>query len=150
MQKAQLQEELKQSMFARDELKKSVLRMLLSAITYYEIEKGGAGYNASEEDVMAVTQKQVKQRRDSIEQFQNAGRQELVDRETKELHLLQTYLPEQMSEEEIKKIVNDAISKTNAASMQDIGKVMGIIMPQVKGKADGNIVNKIVRENLAS
>lgn len=148
MQKAQLQENLKQAMLARDELKKSVLRMLLSAITYYEIEKGGAGYEASEEDVISVIQKQAKQRKDSIEQFQNAGRQELADRETQELKLLQTYMPTQMNEEEIEKIVKTAISQTDAKSMQDIGKVMGVIMPQVKGKADGNVVNKIVREQL--
>lgn len=92
MTKQKLQEELKQSMLARDELKTSVLRMLLSAINYYEIQKGGAGYAATDEDVLTVTQKEVKQHKDSIEQFQKGGRQDLVDKETKELEILQNYL----------------------------------------------------------
>lgn len=157
MLKQQLQEELKQSMLAKEELKTSVLRMLLSALNYYEIQKavpvgrqGGAGYEASEEDVLAVLQKEIKQRRDSIEQFQAAGRQELVDKETKELEILQTYLPEQMGEEEIKKLVQEAVAQTGASSMQDMGKVMGALMPKVKGKADGGMVSKIVRERLQS
>ncbi len=103
MTKENLQNELKGSMLSKDELKTSVLRLLLSAINYYEIQKGGAGYSASEEDVLTVIQQQVKQRKDSIEQFKNAGRQELADKETKELEILQKYLPAQMSEEEIKK-----------------------------------------------
>lgn len=150
MNKTKLQEELKQSMLARNELKTSVLRMLISAINYYEIQKGGAGYAATEEDIMTVTQNQAKQRRDSIEQFKTAGRQELVDKETKELEILSVYLPTQMSEEEITSLVKEAISKTGAASMQDMGKLMGALMPKVKGKADGNLVNSIVRKELTS
>jgi len=150
MNKQKLQEELKQSMLAKSELKTSVLRMLLSAINYYEIQKGGAGYEANEEDVLSVIQSQAKQRRDSIEQFKNAGRQELADKEQKELELLQVYLPEQMGEKEIKKLVKEAISQTGAVSMQDMGKVMGALMPKVKGKADGNLVSKLVRESLSA
>ncbi len=150
MTKAQLQEELKQSMLARNSEKTSTLRMLLSAIGYLEIEKGGAGYTASEEDVQTAIQKQVKQHRDSIEQYETAGRSELADKEKKELLLLQAYLPAQMSEEEIKTLVQKVISETGAASVQDLGKVMGILMPQTKGKADGGLVNKIVREILPS
>lgn len=148
MTKQQLQEELKQAMLAKDEVKKSTLRMLLSAIGYYEIQKGGAGYKASEEDVLAVIQKEAKQRKDSIEQFQNAGRQELVDKESAELAILQTHLPVQMSEEEIRALVKVAIQQTGAKSLQDIGKIMGNLMPKVKGKTDGGLVNKIVREEL--
>src|ERR1035437_7109771 len=99
MNKQKLQEQLKQSMLAKDELKTSVLRMLLSAINYYEIQKGGAGYEATEGDILGVVQNQAKQRRDSIEQFKNAGREELADKEQKELELLSVYLPAQMSEE---------------------------------------------------
>ena len=150
MTKQKLQEELKQSMLAKDELKTSVLRMLLSAINYYEINKGGAGYEANEEDVLSVIQNQAKQRRDSIEQFKNAQRPELADKEQKELELLQVYLPEQMGEEEVKKLVNEAIAQTGASSMQDIGKVMGALMPKVKGKADGNLVSKLVKESLST
>ena len=148
MLKQQLRDELKQAMLARDELKMSVLRMLISGVTYYEINKGGAGYEATDEDVLAVVGTQVKQRKDSIEQFENAGRQELADKEKKELTLLQAYLPAQMSEEEIRKIVKEAIEQTGATSHSDMGKVMGALMPKVKGKADGGLVSKIVKENL--
>lgn len=150
MNKQNLQEQLKESMLAKDELKTSVLRMLLSAINYYEIQKGGAGYSATEEDVLTVIATQAKQRRDSIEQFKNAGRQELADKEQKELDLLTEYLPEQMSEEEITKLVKEAISKTGASTMADIGKVMGTLMPSVKGKADGNLISSIVKKELTS
>ncbi|HUD09721.1 MAG TPA: GatB/YqeY domain-containing protein [Patescibacteria group bacterium] len=150
MNKQKLQEELKESMLARNELKTSVLRMLLSAINYYEIQKGGAGYQATEEDILTVTQNQAKQRRDSIEQFKTAGRQELVDKETKELEILSVYLPEQMGEAEITKLVKETIAQTSATSMADMGKLMGALMPKVKGKADGNLVNSIVRKNLSS
>jgi len=146
--KQELKEELKQSMMARDELKTSVLRMLLSGVTYYEINKGGAGYEASAEDVLAVVQKEVKQRKDSIESFEKAKREDLADKEKKELILLEKYLPEQMGEPEIKKLVVEAISKTGAKTMADIRKVMGILMPQLKGKADGSLVSKLVKESL--
>jgi uncharacterized protein len=150
MLKQKIQDELKQAMLARDILKTSVLRMLKSAITYYEIQKGGAGYEATDEDVLSVIQKEAKQRRDSIEEFKKAGRQELVDKEAKELEMLQVYLPQQMSEGEIKSLVQDALSQTGAKTMADMGKVMGALMPKVKGKADGALVSKIVRESLSS
>lgn len=150
MTKQQLQENLKQSMLAKDSEKTSVLRMLLSALNYYEINKGGAGYEATDEDVVSVIQKEVKQRRDSIKQFKNAGRQDLVEKETKELEILQKYLPQQMGEEEIRKLVKEAIAQTQASSLQDMGKVMGALMPKVKGKADGSLVSKIVKEELNS
>ncbi|HEX8966021.1 MAG TPA: GatB/YqeY domain-containing protein [Patescibacteria group bacterium] len=149
MLKQQLHDELKQSMIARDELKKSVLRMLLTAITYYEINKGGAGYEATDEDVMSVIDKQVKQRKDSIEQFEKAGRQELADKEKEEMALLAVYLPKQLTEEEIKLLVKDAIAEVGATAPSDMGKVMGFLSPKIKGKADGGLVSRIVRESLA-
>lgn len=148
MLKQQLQEELKQAMKDQAELQKSVLRMLLSAITYYEISKGGAGYEATDEDVMTVIDKQVKQRKDSIQQYQAAGRQELADKEKEEMALLEKYLPEQMSEEDVRQIVKDTIASMETITVSDMGKVMGAVMPKVKGKADGNMVGKIVREEL--
>lgn len=147
--KQKLQEELKQSMLAKQALRTSTLRLLLSAIGYYEISKGGAGYEATDEDVLAVIQKEVKQRKDSIEQFQKAKRQDLVDKESKELLILHSYLPKQLTEEEIKQLVKDAISKSGAKTISDIGKVMAVLMPQIKGKADGTLVNKIVKESLS-
>ena len=150
MLKQQLRDELKQAMLDKDEMKKSVLRMLISAIGYYEIEKGGAGYEATDEDIMNVIQKEAKQRKDSIEQFTTGGRPELAENESKELAMLQVYLPEQMGEEEIRGLVQEAISQTGATSAADMGKVMGALMPKTKGKADGGLVSKIVREELAS
>lgn len=148
MTKQQLQEELKQAMLAKEQLKTSVLRLLLSALNYYEIQKGGAGYVASEEDVLAVLQKEAKQRKESIEQFNNAGRQELVDKETSELEILQKYLPAQMSKEEISSLVEQAINEVGAKTLADMGKVMQALMPKTKGKADGSLVSKIVKEEL--
>lgn len=148
MTKAQLKEELKQSMLAKNTEKTSTLRMVISALGYYEIEKGGAGYEATEEDIEAVLQKQAKQRRDSIEQFKAGGRDELVAKETNELQLIESYLPEQMSEEEVKKLVEEAVTSTGASSPADMGKVMGALMPKVKGKADGSLVSRLVKEKL--
>jgi uncharacterized protein len=150
MTKQELRDELKQAMLAKDEVKTSVLRMILSALNYFEIQKGGAGYEATEEDVLAVLQKEVKQHNDSIEQFKLAARQELVDKEAKELEIIKGYLPEQMSEEEVKKLVDEAIAKTGATAISDMGKVMGALMPKTKGKADGSLVSKLVKEALTS
>jgi uncharacterized protein YqeY len=149
MLKQQLRDELKAAMFAKDEVMKSVLRMLISAIGYYEIQKGGAGYEATDEDVMTVIQKEAKQHKDSIEQFKNGGREDLVKKETIELEILEKYLPEQMGENEIRKLVTEAIAQTGASSPADMGKVMGALVPKTKGKADGGLISKIVREELS-
>lgn len=149
MLKRKFQEELKQSMLAKDAGKTSVLRMLLSAINYFEIKKGGAGYEATDEDVLSVIQKEVKQRKDSIEQFKAGKRQDLADKETKELELLQKYLPEQLSEQALISLITQAIKEVGATSMSDIGKVMGVLMPKIKGKADGGTVSKLVKEKLS-
>lgn len=148
MTKAELKEELKKSMLAKDTEKTSVLRMVISALGYYEIEKGGAGYEASEEDVESVLQKQVKQRRDSVEQFQAGNRADLVEKESKEIAMLEVYLPAQMGEDEVRKLVKEAVAQTGATSAADMGKVMGALMPKTKGKADGGLVSKLVREQL--
>ena len=149
MLKQQLREELKQSMLARDAARTSTLRMLISALGYYEIQKGGANYEATDEDVLSVIQKEAKQHKDSIQQFKDAGRDELVAKEEAELNILEAYLPEQMGEEEIRKLVIEAVAQTGASSPSDMGKVMGALMPKTKGKADGGLVSKVVREELA-
>jgi len=146
--KQQLKDQLKESMLAKDELRTSVIRFVLSGITYYEIQKGGAGYEATDEDVMAVINKEIKQRKDSIEQYEKAGRQDLVDKEKAELDILQTYLPEQMSEIDVKKYVDEAVATSGASSPADMGKVMAILMPKVKGKADGSMVSTLVKQAL--
>lgn len=144
-----LTEDLKNAMRSKDEQKLSIIRMLKSAIQYYEINKGGAGYSATDEDVLDVIGKEIKKRRESIELYEKGGRPELAEKESNEIEFLQTYLPEQMSEEEMKKLVDDAVSQSGATTMQDMGKVMGILMPQVKGKADNSLVSSLVREKLS-
>lgn len=148
MLKQQLKDQLKESMMARDELRTSVIRFILSGITYFEINKGGAGYEATDEDVMTVINKEVKQRKDSVEQYEKAGRQDLADKEKAELSILETYIPEQMGEEEVRALVKTAVEETGASTPQDMGKVMGALMPKVKGKADGSLVSRLVREAL--
>ena len=150
MNRQSLQEELKTAMKAHDETKTSVLRMLLSSIKNYEIQKGGAGYEATEEDILSVVAKEAKQRRDSIEEYKKANRLELVEKEEAELKILEGYLPEQMGEDEIKKIVEQTIEETGATEAKDIGKVMGALTPKLKGKADMGAVSAIVREKLKS
>jgi len=146
----QLKDDLKASMLARDTEQTSVLRMIISAVQYYEINKGGAGYSATDEDVMNVIQAQAKQRRDSIEQFTTGGRPELAEKEQQELDMISKYLPTQMTEEEIRTLVTQTIASTGTSSPADMGKVMGALSPQTKGKADGGLVSKIVREQLAA
>lgn len=150
MTKQELQDQLKESMLARNEIRTSTLRMLLSGINYYEIQKGGAGYEATPEDVLAVVQKEVKQRHDSIEQYKAGNRQDLVDKEAAELEILKEFMPEQMGEDEIRALIKQAVAETGATSAQDMGKIMGNLMPKVKGKADGGLVNKIVQEEFGS
>lgn len=147
--KDKLQQELRESMLAKNAEKTSVLRLIISAIGYYEINKGGAGYRATDEDVLSVIGTQVKQRKDSIEQYTNAGRPELAEKEKAELDLLSVYLPEQMGEEEVAKLVDEAVAQTGATTIADIGKVMGALMPKVKGKADGGLVSTLVKQKLS-
>lgn len=142
-----LQNDIKAAMMAHDEQKLSTLRMLKSAIQYTEINKG-LDYKATDEDILDVIGKEVKKRREAIELYEKGGRAELADKEKKELEILQGYLPEQMGEDEIKKLVDEAVSQSGANSMQDMGKVMGVLMPKVKGKADPGMVSSLVRAKL--
>ncbi len=150
MSKSDLQQSLREAMLQKDTIRVSVLRMLLSAINYYEIQKGGAGYEATAEDVLSVIEKEVKQHRDSIEQFKTGNRGDLVEKEQAELSVLEKYLPEQMSEADLQKLVDAAVTQTGAKTQQDMGKVMGYLMPNIKGKADGTLVSRLVKEKLTS
>lgn len=150
MLKDQIQEDLKQAMLAKEADKLSTIRMLKSALQYFEIQKGGAGYSASDEDVVEVVGREIKKRRESIEMFEKGNRQELADKEKRELEVLQTYLPEQLSEDDVRNLVDETIVSTGATSMQDMGKVMGILSEKTKGKAEGSLVSSIVREKLTA
>ena len=149
MLKQKIQDDLKAAMVARDEAKLSAIRMLKSALQYYEIQKGGAGYEATDEDVVDVIGKEIKKRKESIDLYEKGGRQELADKEKAEVEVLQAYLPEQMSEDEVRTLVEEAIKQTGANSMQDMGKVMAALMPKTKGKADSGMVSNLVRQKLS-
>jgi hypothetical protein len=143
--KAKLTEDMKTAMKAKDAARLSTIRMLISAIKNKEIDQRR---ELSEEEAAAVISTAVKQRRDSIEQFKTGGRQDLVDKEEAEVAILLSYLPQQLTEDEIREIVKSAIAETSATSGKDMGKVMKVIMPKTKGKADGALVNKVVKELL--
>jgi uncharacterized protein YqeY len=144
--KAQLDADLKDAMRARDQVRLDTLRSVLSAFNYRRIE---AGADLSDADQLAVVQRLVKQRTDSIEQFSKAGRDELAAKETREREILQTYLPAQKSAEDIRAVVRAAVAAL-PADARNQGAVMKAVMPELKGLADGNTIRQIVVEELAS
>lgn len=150
MLKEQLQSDLKEAMKSRDEVRLRTVRSLRAAVMAREIElrSGGTG-DIPEEEAIAVVQKQAKQRRDSIDQFEAAGREDLKAVEVAELAIIETYLPEQLSPEAIRKVVDAIVVSSGATSMREMGKVMGPAMAQLKGKADGKIVQEIVKAALS-
>jgi len=163
MTKDKIKEDLKKAMLDKNELDLSVLRMVFSSVFNKEKDKRAklskAGEDESkldemskltEEEVLEVISSEVKKRKDSIEQYEKGGRSDLAENEKKELEILMRYMPEQMDKEEIRKIVKEKINELGISGPQETGKLMGAIMPQVKGKADGNIVSEIVKEELKS
>jgi uncharacterized protein YqeY len=145
-----IQNDLKEALKSKDEAAVSTLRLLMAAIKNFEIAKGGAGYAASEEEIVLVISRQVKQRRESIQQYKAGGRQDLVDKERGELEILEKYQPQQMSEEEIRSIVQKTIKEVGASSQSDTGKVMGALSQKLKGKADLGKVSGVVKSSLGS
>ena len=143
--KEQIEKDFIEAYKAKDELKASTLRMIKSAIKNKEIVSGN---ELDESAVVDVVAKEIKQRRDSADEYKKGGRPELAEKEEEEINILKVYLPEQLSEEEITKIIESAIEKTGASSISDIGKVMSAVMSEVKGKSDGALVSKIVKDKL--
>lgn len=139
--KDKLQSDLHQAMRARDRVRMSVLRMLKSAIGYEEIDKKR---EMDDSGVLDIVSRQVRQRRESIQMYKEADRQELVDKETQELQILQEYLPAQLTEDELTSLARDVIAEVGATGPRDKGRVMGRLMPQVRGKAQGGDVNRVV------
>ena len=134
------------AMKAKDAARTSTLRMVKAAIMNREKEGGGA---VNDEDVLKLLRSQVKQRRDSVEQYQKAGRQDLVDKETAEIEVIEGYLPQAASAEEIEAAVSAAIAEAGASSMKDMGAVMKAVMPKLAGKnADGRAVSEAVKKRL--
>jgi len=143
--KEKIDEDIKSAMKTREELKLSALRMLKSAIGNAEIAKKKT---LVDEDIISLLQTAVKQRKDSAEQFGAGNRPELAEKEKAEIKILEAYLPAQLGEQEVRELVAKAVADTGAAGAKDIGKVMGKLMPLVKGRADGGLVNRLVREIL--
>jgi len=142
----QLTEDLKVTMKAGEKEKTETLRTLRAQIKDARIKKGDDLEMAEEEQVLMTASKR---RKESISMFKEGNRDDLVAKEQFQLDLIQTYLPEQMSEDEVENIVNDTVSSLNVSSMSDLGRVMGALMPKVKGKADGKIVQQKVRDALS-
>lgn len=146
--KEQIMADLKTAMKAGDSKRRDTLRLLDSAIKNSEIEKKKRETGLSDEEVLEVISRAVKQRQDSIRQFEDGGRSDLAETEKEELEILMPYLPEQLSEDAIAEIAKAVIAESGAKNATDLGKVMGQIMVKVKGKADGNVVREIAKKIL--
>lgn len=141
-----LQEALKEAMRNKDAMRRDVIRFTQSAIKQVEID---TRRTLAVEDVVAILQKEAKSRRESIDEMRSVGRAEAAAQAEQELKILEEFLPQQLSREEIVTVVQQAIDETGASSPQEMGKVMGKVMPQLKGRADGTLVNQVVRELLS-
>lgn len=140
-------EDLKAAMKTQDKEKLSVVRMVKGAIQMEELNKK---HELSDDEVIAIISKQIKSRKEAILEFEKANRTDLVEQNQKEIEILNTYMPEQLSEEEINKVIDEAFAKINPTSERDMGKIIGFISPILKGKADMSIVSKIVKERLTN
>ena len=140
-----IEEAVKSSMKERNKDRTSTLRMALSELKKEEIDNK---IELSNEDSIKILQRMIKQRKESMSQFLNAQRNDLAEKEELEIVILQDFLPEQMSEEDINKLVIEAINETDAKELKDIGKVMGFLKTKIQGNADMGIVSKLVKENL--
>ena len=140
-----LDSDLKEAMRNKEALKRTVLRTMLSEIRNAEIN---SQTTLDDEGIISVLTKQVQQRKDSVEAYDAANRQDLVAKETEEINIISVYLPEQLPQEEIERIIDSAIAQSGASSLDDMGKIMGLVMPQVRGRADGKNINTIVTSKL--
>ena len=143
--KQKLQEDLKSSMKNKDAIKKSVITLIRSSIKQYEVDNR---VELQDDEIVDLIAKQLKQTRDSREEFAKAGRDDLVSKAEAEIEVLKEYLPQQLSEEELNEIVISTISEVGATSMKDMKNIMSSIMPKVKGRADGKLINELVKKNL--
>jgi uncharacterized protein len=148
--KERILDDLKAAMKAKETDKTMVLRSLKAKILEKEIsERKGGESSLSDEQIIEVLMKAAKQRKESIEQFQQGGREELAEKEAAELKIIERYLPTMLNEDEIREAVQNQIETMGASSMADMGKVMGAIMGQLKGQADGALISRIVKEELS-
>ena len=145
--KEQLLQDLKEAMKNKDTLMKHTITMLRAAIL--QVEKDDLK-TLNDDELCGLVAKEVKKRKEAVAEYENAGRQDIADNLKREIEILSKYLPEQLSEEEIAKMVDEAIAESGAASPRDMGKVMGLLRPKTQGKADGKVVSDIVKEKLAA
>ncbi|CAH0538573.1 GatB/YqeY domain-containing protein [Vibrio marisflavi] len=142
----QLKEEQKSAMKAKDKPRLGTIRLALSAIKQREVDEQ---ITLGDEDIISVLTKMVKQRRDSVAQYESAGRQDLADVEKAEITVLEEFMPQALSEDEVAALVESAITESGAAGMQDMGKVMGVLKPKIQGRADMGKVSGLVRSKLS-
>jgi len=138
---------MKEAMRAKEKERLGVIRLILAAIKQREVDER---IELSDEQVLITLDKMLKQRRESISQYEAAGRQELADVEAAEIKIIQTFMPEPLSADDIATMIDEAISQTSASEMKDMGKVMGVLKPKMQGKADMAAVSKLIKEKLAS
>ncbi len=143
--KERILNDLKDAMKNKDKEKLSVIRMVKGAIQLEEINKKK---ELTDDDIVGIIAKQIKTRKESIAEFEKGGRDDLIEATKAEIKILDEYMPEQMSEEEVLNVIEEAFKEVNPTSIKDMGKLMGIISPKVRGKADLGSVNKIIREKL--
>lgn len=144
--KDKINEDLKKSMLAQNAFRTETLRSIRAEIL--KMDKSGMDREMNEDEELQLLNKQAKMRKESIEMFETAGRSDLVDRETKQLEIINEYLPKQLSREEAEIIIDNVIKQSGAESAKDIGKVMGPVMKELKGKFDGKIIQEIVKSRL--
>ena len=145
--KTQLTEDMKTAMRAKDQVSLSTIRLINAAIKQFEVDERT---EADDAKVISILTKMVKQRKDSAKIYAEAGRQDLADKENAEIEILNRYLPQMMSAEEIKTVVEEAIAETGASGMADMGKVMGVLKTRLAGKADMGEVNKVLKAALTA
>ena len=141
----QLNEDIKVAMKAREAEKLAALRLMLSAVKQREVDER---ITLDDAGVVAIVEKMIKQRKDSISQYEKAARQDLADKEKYEISVIETYLPKQLSQSEVEAVIAEAIASTGAKSAADMGKVMGVVKPKLAGKADMGKVSGIVKSRL--
>ncbi|MED3842231.1 GatB/YqeY domain-containing protein [Geobacillus stearothermophilus] len=142
-----LNDDMKQAMKNKEKEKLSVLRMLKAALQNEAIKLGKSPL--SEDEELTVLSRELKQRKDSLREFENAGRSDLVGKVKTEIDIVQSYMPKPLTEDELRELIEQTIKEVGASSKADMGKVMSAIMPKVKGKADGSLVNKLVQQQLS-
>ena len=145
----QLQADLTAAMKARDTETTATLRMVMAAVKNARVAPGHSG-EVDDQEALDLLNKEAKKRSEAIEAYGAAGRQELADKEQRELEILRRYLPEPLTEDEVRAIVDEAIAQTGASQPSDMGKVMGVVVPRTKGRADGRLVSGIVKDRLAA